>query len=499
MTDRPRMPDDDAGPDADVARRLRAAFAGLAAPEAPDSVHAEMARLGAAADVRVSPRLGSWPVPVWIAVVLGLAAILIGSLFAGGSTPTPTVPAAPSASADNPSAAATGACAASPGTMHGTWWREIGGPNAFFNWEAAPRRLERTAPWKLIVRFDPDTQPNDAVSVWGDHLATGERALGGFNGPIDLPNIYDFDSPAPDLPGGWYLFMQPLPSTGCWQLSAAINGQLAGTAVVEVVDLAVPSTPADPSTGPTPEVEATPWPAVESMAPAADDVLPLAGRDGVPGMLRCESFGSPFTFEALDNPTGAELRVGPEFDALRTVTVGRADRDGSMGPTFREVARESQSVLFLHEREGFRVADGGRFIAIRIARDDTGWRMGNYGDCLLLAVPSPGYGPANWTLDPAFKSPGPDTRTLHLLVREEACSSGHSASGRISPAFVTWNGDELVIELFVQMLPGDHECPGVPATPATLHLPVPLGDRTLFDAGTIGLGRRWRLMPPFAT
>lgn len=224
------------------------------------------------------------------------------------------------------------------------------------------------------------------------------------------------------------------------------------------------------------------------MAPAADDVLALAGRDGVPGMLRSESFGSPFTFDALDNPTGAELPAGPEFDALRTETVGRADRDGSIGPTFREVARDSQSVRFLHEREGFRGADGGRFIAIRIARDGTSWRMGDHGDCFLMAVPSAGYGRANWTLDPASKAPGPDTRTLHLLVREEACSSGRSASGRISPAFVTWNGDELVIELFVQTLPGDHECPGVPDTPATLRLPVPLGDRTLFDAGTIGQG-----------
>jgi hypothetical protein len=224
------------------------------------------------------------------------------------------------------------------------------------------------------------------------------------------------------------------------------------------------------------------------MAPAEDDILSLAGRDGVPGMIRCESFGWPFTFEALDNPTGAELRAGPEFDALRAVTVGRADRDGSLGPTFREVARDSESVLFLHEREGFGVADGGRFIAIRVARDGAGWRMGNYGDCFLMAVPSPGYGRANWTLDPAFEAPGPETRTLHLLVREGGCSSGRTASGRISPAFVTWDANELVIELFVQARPGDQECPSVPATPATLRLPVPLGDRTLFDAGTIGQG-----------
>lgn len=487
MTDRASGPNGDSGLDAEVEHRLRAAFARTAAPVAPEAVHAEVARWASTPDVRLGGRFGPWRSPVWIAVVLALAAILIGSLFAGGSSPAPTVPATPSVSADA-STAPTRACAVSPGTMHGTWWREIGGPNAFFNWETGPRPLERTASWKLIVRFDPDAQASEVVSVWADNLDTHERAIGAFNSRIDPSSIYNLDSPAPDLPGGWFFFEQPLPSPGCWRLSAAIDGQVAGIAVVEVVDLPVPSMSADPSAGPTPEVEATPWPAVESMAPAEDDVLPLAGRDGVPGMLRCESFGPRFTFEALTNPTGAELGVGPEFDALRAVTVGRPDRDGSLGPTFREVARDSQNVLFLYERDGFAVADGGRFIAIMVVRDGTGWRMGNYGDCFLMAVPSPGYGRANWALDPAFKAPGPDTRTLHLLVREEACSGGRSASGRISPAFVTWNANELVIEVFVLTLPGDHECPGVPATPAKLRLPVPLGNRTMFDAGTIGQG-----------
>jgi hypothetical protein len=456
-------------------------------------LHAEVATLAASPSVRARLRIGGWRSSGWIVAVLVLSAILVGSLVAGGSSPAPTVP---SESADAsteiptpiPSAAASGACAVSPGTMHGTWWREIGGPNAFFNWEAAPRRLERAAPWKLILRFDPDAQTNEVVSVWADNLDTRERAIGAFNSRMDPSTIYNLDSPAPDLPGGWYFFEQPLPSAGCWRLSAAIDGRVVGTAVVEVVDLAVPSPPANPSTGPTPEVEATPWPPVASMSPAADDVLALAGRDGVPGMLRCESFGPPFTFDALTNPTGAELGVGPEFDALRAVTVGRPDRDGSLGPTFREVARGSQNVLFLYERDGFGVADGGRYIAITVVRDGAGWREGNYGDCFLMAVPSPGYGRANWTLDPAFKAPGPDTHKLHLLVREEACSGGRTASGRISPAFVTWDTNELVIELFVQTLHGDHECPGVPATPATLRLPVPLGNRTLFDAGTIGQG-----------
>jgi hypothetical protein len=103
-------------------------------------------------------------------------------------------------------------------------------------------------------------------------------------------------------------------------------------------------------------------------------------------------------------------------------------------------------------------------------------------------VAPPGYRLATWTLDPAFDAPGVDTRTLHLLVQEMACSGGRSASGRMSPAFVTWDVREVVIEVFVETEPGASECPGNPPTPATLVLPIDLGDRTLFDPVTDALG-----------
>jgi hypothetical protein len=221
------------------------------------------------------------------------------------------------------------------------------------------------------------------------------------------------------------------------------------------------------------------------MSPAADDVLALAGRDGVPGMLYCANM--PFTFDALSAPLGAEVRTGPEFDALRSNTVGAPDRDGGIGLSFREVSRDAQNLLFMHEREGD-IAEGGPYLAVKVTSDGTSWRYAGGGDCQPRAVPSPGYARATWTLDPAYRTPGPDTRTLHLLVQEAACSGGRSASGRISPAFVVESRHQVAIELFVQGIPGEGDCPANPPTSATLRLPYPVGDRTLLDVGAIGQG-----------
>jgi len=487
MTDRPPMQDGDPDADVELARRLRAAFGGAAMPEAPAAVHAEAARLAAAPDVRVHRRYGSWPAPGWIAVVLALSAILVGSLFTGGSSPAPTEPSRPAGSAEAsraaPSTSTSAACDVSPGAVHGIWWREIGGPDAHFYWGQGPV-MSGPAPWKLFVRFDPDARSIDELSVWADRLGSEDRAVGAFNSRADPSTIYRFEQQAPELPGGLYLFEQPLPSPGCWQLSAAIDGQVVGTAVVEVV-AAFLSQPIW-SNAPTPEVEPTPWP-VESMAPAADDVLPLAGRDGLPGLLECG--GMPFSFDALDAPAGAEDRVGLEYDVLRSSAGSDPDPGGDFGPdpTFREVARDSNAVLFLYEQPPDSIEDF-RYLYKRIERDGIDWRWAGSGDCTPRAVPPPGYGEATWTLDPTFRGPGLDTRTLHILVQELACSSGRSASGRISPAFVTWDEGEIVIEVFVETIPGGGDCQANPPTPATLRLPVPVGERTLFDAGTIGLG-----------
>ena len=233
----------------------------------------------------------------------------------------------------------------------------------------------------------------------------------------------------------------------------------------------------------TPEPEATPWPEY-TLAPAADDVLELAGRSGVPGMLYCHKM--PFTFDALDGPVGAEVRVGPEYDALRSYSVGAPTVTAASvsaterSPATRSTSSSCTSSMFLP-----------REVRTSAPRSSS---MAHRGGTPVAAtvVPEPwlpqGTARATWTLDPEFPAPNADTRTLHIRVTELACASGRSASGRISPAFVTWSADEMVVEVFVQPLPGGGDCQSNPPTPATLRLPVPLGDRTLFHGGSKGLG-----------
>jgi hypothetical protein len=144
-------------------------------------------------------------------------------------------------------------CAESTGTKHGRWWVEIGGPGAFFNIE--PDSLQATEPgarWLVITRFHPDPGSVATVAIWAERAGSGDRVDGSFNSPMDPGSIYRLDEPAPALPGGWYLFEQEIPSTGCWQLTAAIDGRVVGSATIDVTVARQPSTP-DP-VAPTPAI-----------------------------------------------------------------------------------------------------------------------------------------------------------------------------------------------------------------------------------------------------
>jgi hypothetical protein len=232
--------------------------------------------------------------------------------------------------------------------------------------------------------------------------------------------------------------------------------------------------PSDASAEPTAIPEPTPdrtWPPAPSVEPAPNDELILAGRNGVPGRLYCSNHRT-FGFGDLDNPTGAEVRVGPEFDVLRSV-VGN--------PPTREVARDETGVTFLADRRDPGPWEHGPYIVVDVNRKGGSWDSAGGGDCEPRAWAPPGYGAATWVLDPAFRAPSPTTQTLHLLVREFTCSSGRTAHGRIGPAYVASDPFMVRIQLLVRYVPGEQDCQGVDPTPATLRLPEPLGNRALKD------------------
>ena len=144
-------------------------------------------------------------------------------------------------------------CAESPAATHGGWWVEVGGPNAFFNIEPGTRTAtDDGGIWLLHVRFDPDAGPGELVSVAADLEADGRHVDGRFNRPVDPASIFHLASPAPALPGGWYLFELDINAPGCWDLSASIDDRLVGTATVLVgPDVPGPSSPAQSAPEPT--------------------------------------------------------------------------------------------------------------------------------------------------------------------------------------------------------------------------------------------------------
>lgn len=222
-----------------------------------------------------------------------------------------------------------------------------------------------------------------------------------------------------------------------------------------------------------------PYPSAPAVEPAADDVLPLAGRGSVPGLIDC-GFGLPFTIDALENPTGAEDRTGPEYDALRDLLeryVALGAPELGPAPTALQVAHDATSAMFLVPSPAL----GGGFPYVPISVDlvDGAWQ-GSYGvDCYPQAVLPPGYEAATWRIDPAHPAPKSKTRALHILVKEHACASGRSATGRMGPAYVLASEHEITIGVMVKRRGGD--CQGVPETPARLSLPEPIGDRILRD------------------
>jgi hypothetical protein len=207
--------------------------------------------------------------------------------------------------------------------------------------------------------------------------------------------------------------------------------------------------------------------------------------DGIAGLLSCGS-AFAFDFDALRARTGAEDRVGAEYDALRAfIATNVAHGDTTLGAesTARVVARDEERVAFLIDRidPGPWGENGGPYLDVFFRRVGESWTWAGSGDCQPRAYGFAGYAGATWALDPAFRRPRAADRVLHILVSEYECSSGRSASGRIGPAFVITDRYEVHIEIQVQTLAGAQDCQAVSPTPATLRLPEPLGERGLRD------------------
>ena len=108
------------------------------------------------------------------------------------------------------------------------------------------------------------------------------------------------------------------------------------------------------------------------------------------------------------------------------------------------------------------------------------WHLRSSGGCNLQRDLGD-LGVAELTLDPAKP---PSGNALHLLVTERACASGRSANGRIRVVLLEESDRDVRLVIGVSRAPGDvHNCIGNPATPYTVELSRPLGDRVPYDTG----------------
>ena len=107
-----------------------------------------------------------------------------------------------------------------------------------------------------------------------------------------------------------------------------------------------------------------------------------------------------------------------------------------------------------------------------------GWYVGQSGTCALtvdlgdLTVP-----------EVQLQSPlDPQSTELALLVTENSCNSGEDAAGRIEVVRLEETDDTVSLVLGVRPRGGAQNCPSNPATPFTVTLSQPLGERQVMDA-----------------
>ena len=176
--------------------------------------------------------------------------------------------------------------------------------------------------------------------------------------------------------------------------------------------------------------------------------------------------------ELLDNPAAAALRAhvsasGPDIDFLP-----------ESGWTMTGMDASSAEFVTVGGDLGMK--------SVWVSNGTSGWKVDGWGDCKPELVLPEGIGIATWTWG-GPGSPGPTTKIFDALVTERTCAGGRSADGRIlGPQVVTSNATVLVI-FTVRPLGGAQTCPSNPASRVQVDIGVALGNRTLFDGGTLPL------------
>lgn len=114
---------------------------------------------------------------------------------------------------------------------------------------------------------------------------------------------------------------------------------------------------------------------------------------------------------------------------------------------------------------------------------DGTWLLTSSGACAQRLVTDDDLGDADLAL---AEAPAPQATSLDLLVVERACASGQSAEGRVELVELAETADQVRLRIGVRPRDVDSAtCPGNPATPFTVELGQPLGDREIVNASVV--------------
>lgn len=113
---------------------------------------------------------------------------------------------------------------------------------------------------------------------------------------------------------------------------------------------------------------------------------------------------------------------------------------------------------------------------------DGTWMRTSRSTCTPQVVPPDDVGDAILQL---ADTPDSAATSLEVLVTEGACASGRSAEGRIELLQLIETDEQVRLHVGVRPLDGPQDCPSNPATPVTVELESPVGDRAIMNAGLV--------------
>lgn len=178
-----------------------------------------------------------------------------------------------------------------------------------------------------------------------------------------------------------------------------------------------------------------------------------------------------------DGPAGAVNDLGePAFDpALGWAVVHQGEDRVDLVRVLEEPVDNGGGDVRTHESISLERITGASNVA------DGTWLLTSAGPCVQRLLEDDGLEAADVTL---ASEPRPEARVLEVLVRERECASGQDAEGRIE-VDLEETAEQVVLRIGVRPPGGGQDCPMNPATPFTVELAEPLGDREVIDASVV--------------